>query len=72
MTRPLLGCLLSAVLASGLTVWLADGRPAAATAQSVTRPGPPPLTAEEAVRVRVSESANRGVVNVTARTTTGA
>ena len=100
--RPLLGCLLSAALASGLTLWLADGRPNAAAArprpqlaappafpapapfpaapgfpaapaESSVRarpeagPRPAALTAEEMVRVRVYESANRGVVNVTAR-----
>ena len=109
--RSLTGCLLSAVLASGLTVWLLDGRPGAAQAQlaapqlpappsavpgsprpvapvpgsarpvAPVRPGlnvrddgtvpaptvgPAPLTQEEAVRVRVYEAANRGVVNITA------
>ena len=91
--RSLSGCLLSALLASGLTLWLADGRPRAATAQGAAQLAAPPpfpvtdgpltgesveasvpapasgaaaLTPEEAVRVRVYQSANRGVVNVTA------
>ncbi len=120
--RSFTGCLLSALLASGLTVWLVDGRsqsanatPAAAQVVAPPRlpaplpgtpaaddsvpftpvprvpagprtpgplapgagppvdaavpaptPGPAPLTQEEAVRVRVYDSANRGVVNITA------
>ncbi|MFH5805454.1 S1C family serine protease [Alienimonas sp. DA493] len=95
--RSLTGCLLSALLASGATAWLIDGRPQSASAEpvpvqsglsapqlpapdpqpapavdaSVPAPtaGPAPLTPEEAVRVRVYEAANRGVVNITAHST---
>ena len=41
--RSLSGCLLSAVLASGLTLWLADGRPNGAAAQAPAYGQPPPL-----------------------------
>ena len=74
--RSALLCTVSAALGGGLALYAVDGRPASAVAQ-VELPPPRPvfpelsavgprggLTAEEAVRVAVYESANRGVVNV--------
>ena len=80
--RPLMLCTLSAAMGGGLVLFAVDGRPAAAVAQ-VALPAPAPaaapersavrnrggMTPEEAVRIAVYESANRGVVNVTTTAT---
>ena len=65
-------CVVCSLLGGGMVLAFTQHEPAAAVAQLPALPAPEPsaarpagpLTTEEAVRVRVYESANRGVVNI--------